>query len=100
MVDPTNIDFGVITRGQDSIPVPVTVTNIGEVSVDVATEIVGTNYDFYELYLYTNGDLATAWTATIDVDLYAELDLTLKPTIDAPVGTFDATLIFWAEETT
>ena len=99
MVDPTNIDFGVIVRGQNSDTVPVTVTNIGEVSVDVTTEIVGPDKSFYDLYLYTNGDLANVWTATIDVDLDANLDLTLKPPIDAPVGTFDATLIFWAEET-
>ena len=98
MVDPTQIDFGVITRGQDSDPVPVTVTNIGEVSVDVTTSIVGTDSAFYEAYLYEDSNLITAYTATLAVDDDDVLSLILKTPLTAPVGEFDATLIFWAEE--
>ena len=98
MVDPTNIDFGTILRGQDSDPVDVTVTNIGETSVDITTSIVGTNPTFYEDNLYEDGSLVTAYTMTLAVDGFDDLTLTLKPPTGTPSGTFEAMLVFWAAE--
>lgn len=100
MVDPMNINFGTIIGGQNSETVTVTVTNIGEISVDVTTTIIGTNVGFYSAYLYTNEDLATDYAETLAVAAYDDLPLTLKPPEGVTTGTYEATLVFWAEEYT
>jgi hypothetical protein len=97
MVDPMNINFGTIVGGQNSETVSVRVTNIGEISVDVTTSIIGTNVGFYSNYLWTNGDLATDYVGTLAVAAYDDLPLTLKPPEGVTTGTYEATLVFWAE---
>ena len=101
MVDPTSVDFGTIIRGRDSDPVTFAVTNVGEVEVDITTEILGTGKAFYDSHFYVVSPtvLVKDWTRDdLGIGEVTDPAFYLSVPSTETIGNYDATLIFWASE--
>ena len=93
-VTPTSIDFGTVIMGKISDPETVTITNTGNVDVDVDASVQGS---FFGSYLRIDGAAVAAFGVTIpETDDY-DASLTLDLSGVTSTGTYDGTLIFWAE---
>lgn len=98
-VSPSSLNFGSLYPGQEkTLSDALTVTNCGNVDVDVTTT---TTSSFYQNNLWLEGSswyLVADWQENITVGN----DLTIDAKIEVPVsysaGTETATVIFWAEE--
>jgi len=102
-VDPTSIDFGSMPIGQPSATETVTVSNTGDVSVDLDASLANiSDPDVYTTGLTIDNLLVSEWgviptvTVAIGADTGA-LPLVLTVPVATPVGTYTATLVFWAE---
>lgn len=100
-VDPTWIDFGTMPIGQPSATETVTVTNTGDVSVDLSASIENASTpDVYTTGLKISTDSVSGWSRTItEPDGIVEPALILTVPLETEPGTYTATLVFWAEAT-
>ncbi len=101
-VDPGSVGFGSVVPGTQSAPQPITVTNTGNVAVNLSASITGESHPpVYENGLTIDTFSVSLWgvtTVTVAVDGDSGL-LPLSLTVPggtAP-GTYTATLVFWAE---
>ena len=95
-VSPTTIDFGEVIMNTVSDPETVTITNTGNVDVYVDATVQGA---FFGSYLRIDGGSVAGFGTTISEAGFDDVDLTIDLTGVSSTGSYDGTLIFWAEET-
>lgn len=101
-VSPTSIDFGIIPPGSESSEVDITVSNIGNISVDISASIIDDTADeFYAHNLFLNDP--TKAVNYIESNLAAGANVVPKAKVKVPadyasIGERTGILVFWAEE--
>ncbi len=94
IVSPTSVDFGTIISGRSSDPVPITVTNNGEVNIIVTAN---TEQQFYQDFLNLNGEWADGWDlGPIPYEGTTFEQYTMQLVAPTSVGTHNAVLVFEA----
>ena len=98
-VSPTTVDFGTVIMGEVSSTETMTITNQGNVLLEVNAEVIETG-SFFDDYLRINNMLVDTWSsATFEVAIGSPETVGLKLDLTActTVSTYEGTLVFWAE---